>query len=350
MQLSQKFAQQFMSKNSDNNLENFVDHLNEKTISKPDPSFEGNSIEESQNLSHAQILLNELNDHSTLTGSIIILRQNFLTFAKVNLALTVAFLAFSFALIFFYGDLIYNYSTTALAYLPFLKTINITNILHVILAILFFLFFTWMRSSYLTIISNYICGDESLGAFRFGLIKILSFILAEVMQLVMFIIGAFMLVLSPFFGAKYYLTLPIIYSQNDGAINSMFESREYSHGQMLYTLRHMFAITFFTTALIVIFYFITTHFIQNQLILLSLNFLIFSFLILPFHACYRFFLYKKLQNITGEMRFETNLKEKIWFVFSRVTFLLLLVINIYLIANGSLGDSFDKVMFLISSS
>ena len=199
----------------------------------------------------------------------------------------------------------------------------------------------------MVIISNYLQQDYSKGTFSFGLSKILSFILAEIMQIVMFIIGLIMIILSPLFGAKYYLTLPIIYNQNDSAINAMFESKEYCRGQIAFVMKHMFLITFVSIALLAISYFVTQNFISNNVILISLNFLIFSLVILPFNSCYRFFIYKKLQNVTGEMKFGISASQKIWFMLSRIGFLSLLVFNIFLIVNGSFGNAIEKVIDLL---
>lgn len=341
-----------MTKNSQDNLQKFVDNLENEKIT-PNNQTTQNNLSQNQEKPEIitkkqdQILLEELKSHNELGATLIIWRNNFTSFIATNLTLAIAFLGLSFALIFYFGDIINSYSNLVLSKLPFLKILNISNILHLSLGIVFWLFFTYLRSCYLVIISNYLQQNYSKGNFSFGLSKILSFILAEIMQIVMFIIGIFMIILSPLFGAKYYLTLPIIYNQNDSAINAMFESKEYCRYRLFFIMKHMFLITFVTIALVAIGYFITQSFISNNLTLISLNLLIFTLVILPFNSCYRFFIYKKTQDMTGEMRFRIGAVEKTCFVLLRIGFLGLLVLNIFLITNGSFGSAVDKVIMLL---
>lgn len=347
-----------MTKNStDNQLPDFLDKL-EKTseeAQKIPEVFAGNSIEvepeEIVNLRPKfEQLINEteLKSLSILRGALRIFRENFNVFTKANLFLTVGFMLLLFAVFMLFGGNVYAYATQLFNKIPLLGSLGLKSALPVLLILIFWIFFVWMRATYLAIVGNYFCPNEEFQPIRFGFFNIVSFILIECLQIIMFLIGIFLIVMSPVFGAKYFLALPVKTSQNDGAVNSMFESREYVRGHLKSTLRAMFFISTLSILFIGFFAVISAYFVTSNLVFWSLNFFLLIFFLLPLHTCYRFLLYKKLQNLTGALKFQTSFGERMWFIFSRLAFLGLVVVNIFLIVTGGFGDALDKIIFLAS--
>ncbi len=292
----------------------------------------------------------ELRGMPLLRGAAQIFRKEFFSFLRVNFVVTVSFLLSLFATLLWCGSTIQSYSSKFLNHLPFLNYFGLSNALSLTILLLFWIFFSHLRSAYLAVVSNYFCPSEHFKPLRFGLKKIFSFILIEFMQIVMFLMGLILVFLAPFFGTKYFLSLPVMMNQNEGAVNSMFDSKEYTRGQMAATMRCMFFISIFTISVITSCLLITNLFINNNLIFWAVNFLLFSFLFLPLHSCYRFLIYKKLQHLTGEMKFKIEFGEKLWFVASRLAFLLLLSINIFLAAIGAFDDELRGVFIELKNS
>lgn len=158
------------------------------------------------------------------------------------------------------------------------------------------------------------------------------------------LLGAVTIFLLPVLGARYSLALPVAIAQNDKAVNALFESREYVIGQTRkiggivfysnFTL--LFAVVFLTVVL--------SYFIENTLIFWGIIIFSTTFLILPIHASFRFLLYKKLQNLTGEFKLETSTKEKIWFVILRIALLAILIQGSWMIINAGF---FDQIFYKV---
>ncbi|OFW80000.1 MAG: hypothetical protein A2887_06775 [Alphaproteobacteria bacterium RIFCSPLOWO2_01_FULL_40_26] len=312
-------------------------------------SFAGNyaEVKEDERLEKSDFekmaLTIELDGKSLLRGAMAIFRKEFFAFVRVNIVITICFLSALFAVLLKWGFLIHDSSAVIFKNIFFLQYFGVRSILIFAVFLLFWIFFSWLRASYLAVAANYFCADESFKPMRFGLKKLISFILVELLQLVMIGIGFMLAVFAPYFGAKYFVALPTMVAQNDGAISSMFESREYSRGQikkLIYCASFIAALILCDMALSA---FVISFFIDNVLIFWALNFFLFSFFFLPLHSCYRFLVYEKLRHLTGELKFQISFGEKLWFILSRLAVLALLVVNIFLIHSGAF---FEVILWL----
>lgn len=293
------------------------------------------------------ILSSKLGGMSILKGALHIFRSNFLAFIKINLILTVSFWAVLFLLISQGKEKIENY-TTPISKL--LSSAGLKSIWPLICLLLLWLFFSLLRSSYLAIVGNYFRANENFKPISTGLKKLISFILIECMQVVMFLIGAILLIVWPIFVTRYFVALPAMINQSDGAVNSLFESEKYVKKEFSKVFSCVVFITFSTILVAAICAALGHYFITNKVVFWSLNFFIVSFVLLPIHTCYRFLLYEKICQVVGEIQITASVGEKIWFTSSRVVFLALAVINIFLIATGTFGSAADKIILIIGKT
>lgn len=319
-------------------------------VSQDSVSFSGNSVEITENSKLAKSdfeqLINSgtLGGPSLLRGALIVFRKEFLAFLRVYFFVSCGFLLVLFPSLLQWGDAIHKSSYKFFNNMHFLQAIGLNSILPLAVLLLFWIFFSWLRAAYLSIASNYFAFDEHFKPLRFGLTKLLSFILIECLQIVMFLIGiALFVIMLPVFIARYSLSHAVMINQNDEAIDSMFESKDYVRRHFWPVLLSNLFITFLIIILLVGSLLLTNLFIENEWIFWSLNFFFFSFLLLPIHGCYRLLLYKRLQK-EGELKLKTRALEKIWFVLLRIVFLALLVVNIFLVATGAFGDTLDKII------
>ena len=267
----------------------------------------------------------ELKKDLLFRGSTKIFSAEFLSFVKNGGAIILIFLPLFF-LIHFYKSSLAGYQSQA--YL-----------------LMTWIFFCCLRANYLAIISNYFSYNRPLNPLKYCFKKLVSFILIEVLQIVILLLGVIVIPLFPFLGAKYSLALPAMISQNEKAVNSLFESREYVRGQTLKVINLIFYSNFtliFATIFLIV---LLSYLIKSLIIFWALIFLIFSFVILPMQAAYRFLLYKKLQKITGEFKFEADLREKIYFVIWRMALLALVVAGVWAVVNSGFGEvALDKAI------
>lgn len=293
------------------------------------------------------ILSSKLGGRSILKGALHIFRKNFLAFVKVNLILTASFWAVLFLLILQGKEKIENY---IIPISNFLHSAGFKSIWPIIYFLLFWLFFSLLRSSYLAIVGNYVRTNENFKPISLGLTKLTSFILIELMQVVMFLIGTILLLVWPIFATRYFVALPAMINQSDGAVNSLFESEKYVKKEFFRVFCCVIFITFLTILIVTIFALLSHYFISNKVVFWSFNFFMVSFVLLPIHACYRFLLYEKICQVAGEIQITANVGEKIWFTNSRIVFLALAVINIFLIATGTFGSAVDKILLMIGNT
>lgn len=101
-------------------------------------------------------------------------------------------------------------------------------------------------------------------------------------------------------------------------------------------------ITAFTLALVGFCITISDLGLQNHSTIILLNFLLFTFLFLPLHTCYRVLLYKKFQQFSSAPKVEIELRDRIWFTTSRLIFLGLATVIIFLIATYTKLKSIDR--------
>ncbi|MES2960947.1 MAG: hypothetical protein V4694_01020 [Pseudomonadota bacterium] len=321
-----------MKNSPENQTPDFISNL-EQSLEKPlltDETLAQNSYEnvkvkpESENLLDATALKTS----SILRGAMKILRKNSLTFLKVNTILTVGFLTILFLLLFFEVKLNKFFFS-----IPILRNIGVTNILPIIEIATFLIFFSWLRSSYLEIVNNYFRNEDGLKPMISGFKKIYKFTIIEVLQLASLLLGF-----------RYFVALPSMSSKNKNATSAMMESREYASENPGAIILCSFFITILTLILIGSCVAISILMLQDRLTIILLNFLLFSFLFLPFHACYRFLLYKKFQQLSSAPKVEIEWGGRIWFAGSRLIFLGLVTVIIFLVVNGLFLDVFDKII------
>lgn len=280
------------------------------------------------------IVNSDLSFSSLIDGAAIICSKRFFSFLEINLYLTLSFLLTTFVLLWEFGEALHNSFAGIIGSFAIFNILGVKSSTYFVVFLLFWIFFCWLRSSYLVAINNYFSPENHQEKpLQKGFRRIISFMLAEFLQVLVGILGLVMgLVMMPVFMVQYFLSLPAMIAQKERAINSLFESKEYVKGQFFKTLNCSLSITLFIGAAMASCLLITDAFFKDKMMLFAVNFFLFSFLFLPLHASYRFLLYKKLQNITGEMRFKSTLKERVWFVFSRITLLAVIIIDVFLFA------------------
>ncbi|MBU6140186.1 MAG: hypothetical protein KGP29_01330 [Proteobacteria bacterium] len=329
-----------MTKNSsDSALESFLSKLEEP---KPEEiKIENSSQRKNEKISFAgnvvEIAREEIGRNSKLPNStaehfddvgiknLFLLRkasqifsENFFTFCRVNFVITSIFLLSIFALIFWQSSLVPNLNFILQNHQKDYDLIAISILIS-------WIFFSWLRASYSDISSNYFEDKNSYSPIFFGAKKLFSFLVLEMMQIVLLLIGFLLLFLAPFFGARYFLSLPVMIENDNDSISSMLISAKLSELWMIKVMSSMIFISFFVISSVFFLYFYLSELISDRLILLSLIFFIFSFFLLPIHSCFRFVLYKKLQSLTKvDTSEEFSTERKMFFVISRFTFLLVI--------------------------
>ena len=287
----------------------------------------------------------KLDAFSLLRSAATIVHRKFFSFLRVNLSLTVGFLLILLAMFLQWGLKIPGISYDLVQHLTFMQIIGLDSIFPLVLLLFFWIFFSYLRSSYLAVASNYFTHNNSFNPLSAGFRKTLSFMLVEALQIVVFLIGVLSVMLLPAFSTRYFLASSAMINKNQGGINAMLESKEYSKDKMIMMLGFMFFITIFTAATVMACLLITNLFIDSKLIFWATNFFLFTFLFLPLHSSYRLLLYKKMRHSYGEFKINITFAEKLWFTLSRLIVLGLLVLNIFLIATGAFGDVLDRLVF-----
>ncbi len=352
-----------MTKNSSNSdLESFVSSLDESKIEpqlkdikiskeKAEMSFAGNVIEvheEREIRTKSEPSPTEYFDDITIKNLSLlkmasqIFSQNFFTFCRINFVVSSGFLLSIFGLLFWQESSIPDIKSV-------LQNPKHDGVLFAASILLFWIFFSWLRTSYTTISSNYFDETESRSPLIYGGRRIFSFLVLEIMQIVLLLIGSLLVFLAPFFGARYFIGLPIMIESDEDAITSLLLSAKLAGFWMLKVMNSMIFISFFVVVIIGSLYFGLKELINNQLILLSLISFIFSFFVLPIHSCFRFVLYKKLQSLTGSSGSENfSAKRKISFALSRLTILAALLSLIAIFVTGTANNrsslSIDALM------
>lgn len=287
----------------------------------------------------------KLDAFSMLRGAATIVHRKFFSFLRINVILTVSFLIFLLLILLQQGMRINGISYDFVQHLTFMQIIGLDSVFPLLLLLFFWIFFSYLRSSYLAVASNYFTRNNSFNPLAAGFRKTLSFMLVEALQIVVFLIGILSVMLLPAFSTRYFLASAAMINKDQGGINAMLESKEYSKDKMIMMLGFMFFITIFTAATVIACLLITNLFIDNKLIFWATNFFLFTFLFLPLHSSYRLLLYKKMHHSYGEFRINIAFLEKLWFTLSRLIVLSLLVANVFLIATGAFGDVLDKIIF-----
>jgi hypothetical protein len=326
-----------MKNSSENQAPDFISNL-EQLLEKPlivDENLAQNSYETVKIKPESEKLLDEtsLKASSILRGATKILSKNSLIFVKVNTVLSAIFLVILFLLIFFEAN-INKYFNAVLI----LQKIGALNILPIIEIIIFLIFFIWLRSSYLEIVNNYFRNEDGLKPLRSGFKKIYKFAMIEVLQLASLLLGF-----------RYFIALPSMSEKNKNATSAMLESREYASENPGAMILCSFFIAIFTLALVGSCIEISNLVLQNRLTIILLNFFLLTFLFLPIHTCYRVLLYKKFQQLSSAPKVEIEWGDRIWFTISRLIFLSLVTIIIFLVVNGSFLNVFEKIITLLSS-
>ena len=330
-----------MTKNSPNNsdqeLAAFVaeissikpkDQLKETLVDgdKGQISFDGNKVEFladealSPKRSRGPSTLDDYNlsDKNIFKEGLIVFGQNFTTFLRVNLTTTLIFLILTFGLLFWKKSII-----------PDLRAALVDPLgdgsLLLMIALCFWIFFSYLRAAYLTVCSNYFGDNERRSPIFYGFGKIFSFMVLEVMQIFMIIIGAMMIFLAPFYGTRYFLSAPIMIEDDEDVVGSMIRSAQVVQLWILASVRCAFFITFSSVLIIASSYLIITSLVSDKLIAYSAIFFLFSFFLLPIHSCFRFTLYKKLHTLVkNHLIDEVSTKQKISFLVSRLALFLVL--------------------------
>lgn len=318
----------------------------EKEIASPD----NNSVEivktrelERLDLDFQQLIsLSDLNAMSLLQCSLVILRKKFFSFLTTNLVITIGFFAISFLLLLQFGIDSKHIYCKLLKHLSRNVFTSINLILSIIVT-LFWVMFSWLRGSYLAIISNYFDIEEGKKPLTFGFKKTLSFAAIELMQLITLAVGSIFIFLLPVFAARYFLSMPILIDKDKSPLDAMLMSAKYCKGKFLTMARLSLFITLFTIAVVASCAAITNLFIESRLIFYTTNFLLFSFIFLPLNGAYRFLLYKKLESVENEFDFQFENSQKLRFLLIRFFFFLFVIINIYLASTGA----FDEIAALL---
>jgi hypothetical protein len=325
-----------MKNSSENQTPDFIFNL-EQALEKPlivDESLAQNSYETVKLKSESEKILDEtkLKATSILRGATKILSKNSLTFLKVNTVLSVIFLVILFSLIFFEAK-INKYFNAVLI----LQNIGVLNILPIIEIIIFLIFFIWLRSSYLEIVNNYFRNEDGLKPLKSGFKKIYKFAMVEVLQLASLLLGF-----------RYFVALSSLSAKNKNATSAMLESREYASENPSAMILCSLFITVFTLVLVGSCIKISDLGLQKRLTIILLNFLLFTFLFLPLHTCYRVLLYKKFEQLSSAPKVQIPWGNRIWFTGSRLIFLSLATVIIFLVINGSFLNEFDKIIAFLS--
>lgn len=345
-----------MTKNSsESNLESFIADLESKkaeekpketfTKDSDELSFAGNAIEliEEKIPTKAELIDQEDEDCETkatkiLKKSLSIFSHNFSRFCLSNLLITVIFLLAIFGILFWQTSSIPTLKSAILSPLKEGKIL-------VEIFLISWIYASLIRCSYLTICSNFFGNTNYRLPIFFSLKKLFSFITLEIMQMLMIAIGAIFVFLAPFFGARYFLSSPLLIDEDEDSISSMLKSSQIVQSQMMPVFNCMILINFFLVAILALIYFGLKELIKNDLILYTLILFTFSFFLLPIHTCFRFLLYKRIQKFTKDQVFETiSTKRKISFIFSR---LLLMIVLSFVAFALMLGYISGKKVFSI---
>lgn len=286
----------------------------------------------------------ELEALPVLKGALTIYFSKIFSFAITSLIIVALFLAITFGMIYGYGDF---EGFSAEGVLNILRQQNYTQFegkQSLLVIPIAWIFFSWLRTSYLVAANGYFEPSKPLLS---SLDKIISFMLIELMSLVILVLGLVIFPILPFIVTKYYISSAVLAAQNEGGINSMLESGEYVEGRMVKTISCSFFINVFIAALMLSIFIVSDFFIKDNLIFWSLNILLFIFIFLPIHACYRFLIFKKLQFLDGELRVEESALQKFWFVFLRLFLFGSAVAVIILTANGKMSGFVSEFIFKI---
>lgn len=343
-------------KSSDLNLELFVSTLNDSKSevtakkSEQESAFARNITEMPSRRNKSATRIQYFDDLSTkslslLRAAIDIFAHNFFTFFLVNFVISSVFLFALFGLLYFLKSSVPDIHSV-------LQNPKRDGALFASAILLFWIFFSWLRASYLTISSNYFTDTRRHLLLIFGVKKLFSFLVLEIMQIVIITIGALFVFLAPFYGARYFLASPIMIEEDEDAIGSMLLSAKHVGYWMLLTIRCMTFSWFVAIGIILILYSSLSTLVSDQLILLSLIFFIFSFFVLPIHSCFRFALHKKLQSLTGGYQIEMIATgKKLVFALSHIILLAVLLFVIWLFVVGMISSkSFLSIDSLMSRS
>lgn len=284
----------------------------------------------------------KLEGMSILKGASQIYSKNFFKFLLVNLTLTISFLVILFFFVSNYSDLIVDSVVGIVRDLYIHKSIGYGSIASLMIILLFWIFFSWLRASYLAIANDYF---EKTKVFSVGLLKLVSFMMVELVRLIIFLVGIILLPLLPFLVTRYYISSAVLVAQNEGGINSMLESKEYIEGRIRTTLSCVFVINIFILATIISCGLITNLLISQSLIFWSLNIFLFNFIFLPLHSCARFLLFKKLQQLDGELRVKISFFKRFLFIFIRLLLIAIFCYATYYFLGDKISLAFDEALW-----
>lgn len=349
-----------MTKESNNSdLQSFINDLEAQSVKiekeeqrKIDVSsdFAGNSIEfdgnlqqqENENFSSSK-KTNQFEDldfsaASFFKTSFTIYLANFLRFCISNAVITSIFLALSIGLLVWKQSPLPSFSAA------FDKPWQDGTLLASI-SVMFVIFFAIQRLSFLTTLSNHFDDFEQRSSIFYPIKKLFSFFVTELMQIILILIGAILVVLAPFFAARYFLAPAILIEENTDAIESIMKSAKRAELWMIQTLRSIIFVNFISLAFIATIFFGLSAILSNQLIIYSATFFIFSFFVLPLHASFKFVMHKKMQQFDED---EISGSEKVKFVSIRMIILAIVgvVVFVYVMAllNGNSSLSIDSIL------
>lgn len=345
-------------KNSEIDLESFVSDLDDtrkESSLKTDGdelSFAGNAIDLSRQdhpltpKNRELVEAHDLKSSSILRDAIENFFMRFLSFVRVNATITLTFFSLFFLLIIRPETAIPNISAA-------IKNPWSDGVLLAGIILTFWIFISWIRCSYLVIASNHYDDEEEHRPLIFGIRKLFSFLMLEIMQIVTIILGTLLLFLAPFFSARYFLAMPLLVEDAEtDSVESMLKSAKYAEFWMLLVMRCMVFISLFTIFTIAATYILLEIISDNKVIIYSSLLFIFSFFLLPIHCCFRVSLKKKIQFLVkNETITSVFPSDKLMFILSRFLFLALVPTIIWIgLYTGVNSESslIDSFMDLIS--
>lgn len=312
----------------------------------------------SQNTSHDQLatsdfekllLKTKFSGPSLLSAAYHIFSREFFSFLRINITISAMFAVLITALLASWDSKIGKNTEVIFQNFKLLQNYGSQEFLILVILLFTWIFFSFLRAAFLATISNYYSLEKDLQPLHFGLQKTFSFLVVELMQIVMLAIGVIMIVFAPLFGARYFVALPAMINQDDDGISSMIESKEYTRNKIFGVIFCMIYITLFSLLAVGVSAFVTSIFIKDNLTFWLLNLTIFNSFILPIHSAFRFTAYRKLQHGTGQLKYEVGFIDKLWFTSLRLFFLAFLLFNIYLISTGTLLEFYTRIFVMIHS-
>ncbi len=348
-----------MTKTDNSDLESFIKNLEEQTAkvaqgeaqkTEVPSNFAGNSIELDSALKHqeAEVFIaskkvNQFDDldfsiASFFKTSVSFYKAKFFSFVVANTVVIAIFLALSAGIL-----ALKKYSLSSfLAALD--KPWEDLNLLTSI-SLMFVVFFSIQRLLFLTILSNNFEDFEQKSPITYSFKKLFSFIATELMQIALILVGAILVVLAPFFAARYFLAPAILVEEDLDAVESLIKSSKRAELWMIQTMRSMLFVNFVSVSFVATIFFGLSAILNNQIIACSLTFLIFSLFVLPLHSCFKFIMHKKLQKFDEA---EISKSEKIKFISARMIIFAAVgfVLSFYTIAllNNNESLSIDSIV------